>query len=264
MKVVSPSSRSVEQGTLNTETRTGIIKEYIETEGLGILLSKEVGIVLFHLDSVWINGRLSLNRRIAKEKLYVGTDVEFIMRSFHGEEYFKVSEDSVVHQAVAVWTGDRPESVLKVALGEENTKKLEDNRRDFMLLAKGDNFMRVSLVRVRAEVAGYLSDSVGILEYEEGDKKHKILFHANDVKIFTKNVEFYRGPCKKNLPVGCSVTCDARRVHIAGVKNVEYQAMVVLAGSWPPVPFPSMLQGGKGSTAPDYDVPENSTFYYLE
>ena len=142
MKVVSPSSRSVEQGTLNTETRTGIIKEYIETEGLGILLSKEVGIVLFHLDSVWINGRLSLNRRIAKEKLYVGTDVEFIMRSFHGEEYFKVSEDSVVHQAVAVWTGDKPESVLKVALGEENTKKLEDNRRDFMLLAKGDNFMR--------------------------------------------------------------------------------------------------------------------------
>ena len=119
-------------------------------------------------------------------------------------------------------------------------------------------------MRVRAEVAGYLSDSVGILEYEEGDKKHKILFHANDVKIFTKNVEFYRGPCKKNLPVGCSVTCDARRVHIAGVKNVEYQAMVVLAGSWPPVPFPSMLQGGKGSTAPDYDVPENSTFYYLE
>ena len=142
MKVVSPSSRSVEQGTLNTETRRGIIKEYIETEGLGILLSKEVGIVLFHLDSVWINGRLSLNRRIAKEKLYVGTDVEFIMRSFHGEEYFKVSEDSVVHQAVAVWTGDKPESVLKVALGEENTKKLEDNRRDFMLLAKGDNFMR--------------------------------------------------------------------------------------------------------------------------
>ena len=142
MKVVSPSSRSVEQGTLNTETRTGIIKEYIETEGLGILLSKEVGIVLFHLDSVWINGRLSLNRRIAKEKLYVGSEIEFIMRSFHGEEYFKVSEDSVVHQAVAVWTGDRPESVLKVALGEENTKKLEDNRRDFMLLAKGDNFMR--------------------------------------------------------------------------------------------------------------------------
>ena len=142
LKVVSPSSRSVEQGTLNTETRRGIIKEYIETEGLGILLSKEVGIVLFHLDSVWINGRLSLNRRIAKEKLYVGTDVEFIMRSFHGEEYFKVSEDSVVHQAVAVWTGDKPESVLKVALGEENTKKLEDNRRDFMLLAKGDNFMR--------------------------------------------------------------------------------------------------------------------------
>ena len=34
-----------------------------------------------------------------------------------------------------------------------------------MLYVKGEVFIRVSLVRVRAEVAGYLTDNVGILEY---------------------------------------------------------------------------------------------------
>ena len=57
---------------------------------------------------------------------------------------------------------------------------------------------------------------------------------------------------------------DARRVHIADVKNVKYQAIVVLAGSWPSVPHPTLLQGGRGSHAPGYDVPDSSTFYYLE
>ena len=48
------------------------------------------------------------------------------------------------------------------------------------------------------------------------------------------------------------------------VKNVQYQAIVVLAGSWPSVPFPSLLQGGRGTFAPDYEIPGESTFYYLE
>lgn len=38
----------------------------------------------------------------------------------------------------------------------------------------------------------------------------------------------------------------------------------MLAGSWPAQPFPSLLQGGQGTHAPSYDVPDNSTFYYLE
>ena len=88
------------------------------------------------------------------------------MRSFHGEEYSRISEDSVVHQAVAVWYGSKPDGLMKTALGEENTRRLEENRKSFMLYVKGEVFIRVSLVRVRAEVAGYLTDNIGILEYE--------------------------------------------------------------------------------------------------
>ena len=99
---------------------------------------------------------------------------------------------------------------------------------------------------------------------EDNGEKHNILFHADNVLIFKKEVASYRGPCKKNLPVGCTVKVDARRIHMADVKNVHYQAIVVLAGSWPAVPRPTLLQGGKGSHAPGYDVSKESTFYYLE
>jgi len=165
-----------------------------------------------------------------------------------------------------VWVGKKPEGVLRVALGEENTRALEENRKTFMLYVRGEVFMRVSLVRVRAEVAGYLTDELGILEYkDEKDAKYNILFHSNDVKIFKKDVRSYKKPVKKVLPVGCLVSVDARSVHISGVKNVPYQAVLVLAGDWPVTPHPTLLPGGKGSTAPKYEMPSNvSTFYYLE
>lgn len=264
IEVVDPSHRSGDSATFTAQERSGQVKEYIETQGLGMIIAPDIGLVLFHLDSVWLDGKPSTNGRIAKEKLYPGSDVSFLMRSFHGEEYSRISEDSVVHQAVAVWYGNKPEGLIKTALGEENTRKLEENRKSFMLYVKGEVFIRVSLVRVRAEVAGYLTDNIGILEYEEDNSKHNILFHADDVMIFKKEVASFRGPCKKNLPVGCTVKVDARRIHIADVKNVHYQAIVVLAGSWPSVLRPTLLQGGKGSYAPGYDVPEESTFYYLE
>ena len=34
------------------------IQEYIETEGLGMLLCKDYGLVLFHLENVWIGNTL--------------------------------------------------------------------------------------------------------------------------------------------------------------------------------------------------------------
>ena len=100
-----------------------------------------------------------------------------------------------------------------------------------MLYLRGDVFLRVALVRVKAEVAGYLNDNMGIVEYKD-DKgvKVNILFHADDVKVFKKDLREYGKSAKRTLPVGCLVSVDARRVHVAGVKNVEYQAVVVLAG----------------------------------
>ena len=73
-------------------------------------------------------------------------------------------------------------------------------------------------------MAGYLTETTGIIEYtDEEDKKINIVFHSDDVKIFKKDVHRFGKPLKKILPVGCLVSVDARRVHVNDVKNVEYQ-----------------------------------------
>jgi len=267
IEVVEPGTRQGSSDTIFTaKEQSGYIKEYIEQEGLGMILSKELGLVLFHLDSVWLNGVPSKDRGRAKERLELGREVTFLVRSFQGDEYKDLSEEKIINQAVAVWAGKKPEGVLRVALGEENTRALEENRKTFMLYIRGEVFMRVSLVRVLAEVAGYLTDELGILEYKDDkDVRYNILFHADDVKIFKKDVRSYKKPIKKLLPVGCLVSVDARSVHISGVSNVPYQAVLVLAGDWPVTPHPTLLPGGKGSTAPKYELPSNvCTFYYLE
>merc|ERR1712106_522569 len=116
------------------------------------------------------------------------------------------------------------------------------------------------------QVAGYLSDNMGICEHkDENDKKINIFFHTDDVKVFKKDLREYNKPAKQILPVGCLVSIDARRVHISGVKNVEFQAITVLAGYWPLCPHPTLLPGGQGSSAPMYELPGGTfTFYYLE
>ena len=135
-----------------------------------------------------------------------------------------------------------------------------------MLYLRGEVFLRAALVRVKGEVAGYLNDNMGIIEHkDENDKKINIFFHTDDVMIFKKNIREYNQPAKNLLPVGCLVSVDARRVHISGIKNVEYQAITVLAGFWPLTPHPTLFPGGQGSQAPMYDLPAGTfTFYYLE
>eukprot|EP00092_Neocalanus_flemingeri_P012134 GFUD01013082.1.p1 GENE.GFUD01013082.1~~GFUD01013082.1.p1 ORF type:complete len:440 (+),score=154.87 GFUD01013082.1:84-1403(+) len=267
VEVVEPGKRQGRgSATFSAKEKMGYVKEYIEQEGLGMLLSKELGLVLFHLDTVWMDGSPSKDERRAKERLAPGSEVSFLVRSFHGEEYKDLSEDKVVHQAVAVWFGIKPDTVLKVAMGEENTRRLEEHRKTFMLYIRGEVFMRVSLVRVQAEVAGYLTDDLGILEYKDDDRgKVNILFHTDHVKVFKKDIRHYKKPAKKVLPVGCLVSTDARSIHISGVRNIQYQAILVLAGDWPITPHPTLFPGGKGSKAPKYDVPKGDfTFYYLE
>ena len=188
------------------------MKEYIETEGLGVILCQDLGLVLFHVDSFWIDGRPSIHGGRAKDKFTPGTEVNFLVRSFQGAEYKIVSEDEVLHQAVAMWEGEMPANLMRTALGEEHSRKLEENRKSFMLYVKGDVFLRVSLMRVRGEVAGYLTDDIGIIEYYD-DRKEKIniLFHSSDVRIFKKEIHHFKGPCKRNVPVGLTVVVDARR-----------------------------------------------------
>merc|ERR550519_3097632 len=59
---------------VNIEEKRGEIKEYIEKEGLGIIFSKEFGLILFHLDNVWINGDKFIAAR-TRQKLPVGSAV---------------------------------------------------------------------------------------------------------------------------------------------------------------------------------------------
>ena len=154
-----------------------------------MILSKELGLVLFHLESVWMDGVPSKDKTRAKDRLEPGREVSFLVRSFRGDEYKDLSEDETINQAVAVWLGRKPDGLLRVAVGEENTRFLEENRKTFMLYIRGEVFMRVSLVRIKAEVAGYLTDELGILEYKDDkDVTHNILFHADDVKIYKKDL----------------------------------------------------------------------------
>ena len=243
----------------NTKEYSGFVKEYIETEGLATILSKERGLVLFHLSSVWLDGR-QLDMTTARSRLSPGTEVLFWDRTYGGEDYAKFSEDKVLRQALAVWTGARPERLVKKVEGEEHRTNLQAHRKSFLLYVKGDVFLRAALVRVKGEVAGYLTETTGIIEYtDEEDKKINIVFHSDDVKIFKKDVHRFGKPLKKILPVGCLVSVDARRVHVNDVKNVEYQvteiscckfklvgqiqALVVLAGAWPLTPHPTLLPG---------------------
>ena len=207
----------------NTKEYSGFVKEYIETEGLATILSKERGLVLFHLSSVWLDGR-QLDMTTARSRLSPGTEVLFWDRTYGGEDYAKFSEDKVLRQALAVWTGARPERLVKKVEGEEHRTNLQAHRKSFLLYVKGDVFLRAALVRVKGEVAGYLTETTGIIEYtDEEDKKINIVFHSDDVKIFKKDVHRFGKPLKKILPVGCLVSVDARRVHVNDVKNVEYQ-----------------------------------------
>merc|ERR1712029_633528 len=252
-------------GSINAKEKNGFVKEYIETEGLAMVLSKEYGLVLFHLDSVWIEGE-KYDAGKTRTKLPPGSEVKFYDKTYQGAEYKELSEDQVIRQAVAVWTGERPDHLLKKIQDEEYKKKLEEHRKSFMLYLRGEVFLRAALVRVKGEIAGYLSDNMGIVEHkDENDKKINIFFHTDDVKIFKKDLREYNQPAKQLLPVGCLVSVDARRVHISGVKNVEYQAIAVMAGYCPLTPHPTLLPGGQGSTAPMYELPKGTfTFYYME
>jgi len=253
-------------GGVNLKEKKGFVKEYVESEGLAMILSKDYGLVLFHLASVWL-GPTQSDLQATRKALSTGTEVTFYDRTFKGEEYKDLSEDKVIHQAVAVWTGDsRPDGVLKKIADEEYKKKLEEHRSTFMLYLRGEVFLRAALVRVKGEIAGYLNDNMGIVEYkDENDKKINIFFHTDDVRVFRKEVKEYSRVAKGVLPVGCMVSVDARRIHIVGVKNVEYQAIIVIAGSWPTTPHPTLMPGGQGSVAPSYELPQgNHTFYYME
>jgi len=257
---------------VNIEEKRGHIKEYIETEGAGILFSHTYGLVLFHLTNVWIDGE-QLTPSRTREFLKVGTPLSFYDQTFHGEIYATLSSDRVLHQAIVAWTGERPNHLMKKIdnLGQKYVEDLEQQRKTFLLYLRGEVFLRCALVRVKGEVMGYISDQVGVIECTiHSQEKVNVFFHTEDVMIFRKPLSMYERtyntPGTKLLPVGLSVSVDAREISIPGVRNLGYQAICVLAGSWPSSPYPTLLPGGKGTYSQAFDLSsdKNSTFYYLE
>jgi len=257
---------------VNIEEKKGYIKEYIETEGSGIIFSHTFGLVLFHLCNVWVEGRQYSPSR-TREQLKIGTMLTFYDQSFSGEEFGAVSRDGVLHQAVVAWTGERPKHLIKKidTMGEEIMVSLENSRKTFMLYLRGEVFLRCALVRVKGTVVGYITDQIGVVEcIDKNRDKVNVFFHTDDVKIYKKPISMYEQTyntlATKLLPVGLNVSVDARSVHIPGVRNLSYQAVCVLAGSWPNTPHPTLLPGGDGSYCSAYDLSpdEKGTFYYLE
>jgi len=258
------------QENFNVEEKRGYVKDFIEREGLGILSAENYGLVLFHLSHVWINGQQLSTDRV-RSALTLGLWVSFYDQTLTGEQYSALSGEGVCHQAICVWTGRRPDHLLRTLdnLGPEYIQSLTSSREGFLLYLSGEVFLPLALARVRGVVVGYVSDNVGIIEAEDGHRnKANVFFHTDHVWIFKKPLRQYQEDfnCSPGrlLPAGLAVSVDARRVNIPGVDSLNYQAVCVLGGTWPEVPAPTLLPGGPGTFTAAYDVPENSTFYYLE
>ena len=169
----------------------------LDENGLGVLLNRDEdgGIVLFHLNTFWRNENFTSDGSTLKEKLIPGSRVGFIMKSFRQSDYRRFSEEEIIHQALAVWEEEDPprnkSRLLKAGLGEENTRRLEDDRKTFVLNVKNERFMVCSLVRVQGKVAGYITDTLGIIDIDDrrdGIEEGKVFFHSDDVIIYKKSV----------------------------------------------------------------------------
>jgi len=252
---------------INLEEKTGYVKEYIEREGLGMIYSKEHGLTIFNVASVWIDGKNHAAEKTRK-LLPIGTSVRFYDRTMKGNEFEGLG--GLVQQAFAVWVGVRPKHLLK-RIDLKGPSYLEMLNHDCELFKiYFQLFLPVDLVRVRAFVRGFVTADIGILEVEdENNVKRMAFFHKDDALVFRKKCHQWRHVQEADhLPIGLAVTVDCRRLSRkdeAEMGGVEYQAMVVLAGSWPETPHPSLFPGGPGSHAPGYEAKERiSTWYYME
>ena len=61
---------------------------------------------------------------------------------------------------------DRNDYVFVYETYEKQIKRFSCSRATFMLYLRGEVFLRAAFVRVRGEVAGYLNDHMGIIEYK--------------------------------------------------------------------------------------------------
>lgn len=257
---------SDELGIKSTE-RTGYVKEYIDADdGLGILFSMECGLVVFHLDTAWVDGRPA-DRSAVHGEMQPGTNVTFLDCVHEGPEYKVVSEERFLRQAAALWTGPRPQMLLRAVNKEEHLAAMERHRKDFLVHVRGESFLHANLVRQKGRITGYLTEDVGLVEFRftpKGDL-HLAFFCPKDAYVYRKQAHKFGVPVWQSVPAGLNVFFDARRM-VPPYRGVGYQVIALFAGSWPSVPHPTLLPGGPGSVCTTYDLDESAsrqTFYYL-
>ena len=228
---------------------------------------RDYGLVLFHLSQVWVDGK-QLSPAQTRDRLEARAEVTFYDQTLSGAEYSGLSKENILHQALVVWSGERPRHLIRnmEQMGAEYLQELAGHRELFMVYVNGGVFVPCELVRVKGVVVGYITDRIGIIECKDEDRNRvNVVFNVDDVLIFKEPIrkweQRFHCPPGRLLPLGLYVSVDARKV--SRVENIQYQAILVLAGTWPPS-LPFALPGGPGSFSQAYDVPENMTFYYLE
>jgi len=127
-------------------------------------------------------------------------------------------------------------------------------REDFLSRIREERCMHVGMVRARGQITGWLTEEIGLLETHDASTSEEgicmVVFHACDLYLFGRPARSRRESVLDMFPPGLRVCFDARA--ITKFRGVAYQAVVVLAGSWPSVPHPTMFPGGPGSISPCY------------
>jgi hypothetical protein len=246
-------------------SKRGYIKEWIEEDGLGVIFSQEVGLVLFHFDNLWIDGWQSSPQQ-TRDKFYPGTRVEFIELVVKHPSIKVISPNCVMRQAVGAWIGSRPKHLAKIVAKQEFLQDLRNQREDF--IDQIPFFMELAMVRAKGKVVAHYDRGIGVIEVTDDhqDKNARVLFHVTDVYLF-KDALRRDDNLPWTIPVGLNVHFDARKIDPTSLTfqrhGICYQACAVFAGSaWPQVPHPTVLPGGHGTFAPSYEG--NDSYFYLQ
>ena len=152
-----------------------------------------------------------------RERPEAGAEVKFYDQTLTGPQYAGLSRENILHQALVVWSGQRPGHLMRTVdnLGTQYMEKLAGHRDTFMVYINGQVFLPCELAKVKGKVVGYISDTMGVIQCQDEDRNQvNVFFHVDDVLVFKKPLgtweqRFHCAP-ERLLPVGLYVSVDAR------------------------------------------------------
>lgn len=138
----------------------------------------------------------------------LGTQVYFTSVVVRNKKLKKVSPNSTIEQALAVWDTRKPSDLVKLADDDTYLEELEEYRDDFLDLFESDAFIPLSHYRIRGRIIGYLNADFGIIELDGSERFAKVLFHRSQVYLFRRKLS-NRNCMLTDLPVGLKITIEA-------------------------------------------------------